>query len=77
MIRGFITFSDFGRGYAVALSDDQKNVAIIHKSCFDKCGQPFRTSATPQAVQFKVGSVLRRDSRTGVTHAIASEVRLA
>lgn len=76
MIEGYITFLDLNRAYAVALSNDKKTEAIIHKATFDKYEQPFRASSTPQAVQFEIDSVLRRDDRTGITHAIASKVTL-
>lgn len=76
MIDGVITYMDLDRKYSVALSVDKKTEAIIHKTVYDRCDQPFRASSTPQAVQFEIDSVLRRDDRTGVTHATASKVRL-
>jgi hypothetical protein len=76
VISGYITFLDLDRGYAVALANDKATEVIIHKAIFDKCDQPFRASSTPQAVRFEIESVLRRDNRTGVTHAIASTVTL-
>lgn len=77
MIDGFITFVDVEKAYAIAVSLDKKTEAIIHKSCFEKHGQIFRATTTPQAVCFTPESRLSADSRTGVTRWIASEVKLA
>jgi hypothetical protein len=77
VIDGIITFVDVEKAYAVALSQDKKTEAIIHKACFDKFGQIFRATTTPQAVRFTPESRLCTDSRTGVSRWIASEVKLA